>query len=641
MSRRSSSLLRAILALAGLALAGCGSKTVAPPPTAFGVNVTVDGTALTSTQLGTVKSATLTVTSDKTGTPYASSLNDLPGALKSGLVHFHYTPHAGIKAGEKLSLVLELKNGSAVVASGSDSVTLEATAVVALITLSAGGGDGGPNPDGSNNDGAVTDAGPGEVINPDGSANGTACTNDDECGTGFCTDGVCCNERCHDVCASCNGTTTKGTCTAYAADTDPELECTAKIPTTPSDDDAGTAAEAGAEAGADSASADAAVDSGAEAGTNTGASDAAVINVPDGGFMTMPTKCGGTCGGGRSCKYPGTDTSCGKAFCNSRREQAAFVCDGNGGCGPAITSCKDYACDDATGACRTSCSDPAHCLLEDYCTGGGACTQKKGNSISCSLPSECASGNCSGPTGASVCCNTACDGAGQTCTEANHVGQCQCQGVTCATGVACQVFYMDADHDTFGDATGTIANGRAKAGCTGSPPTGFVADKTDCDDSNSNAFPTQTMYFGAPRANGTYDYNCSGSDDKLTPEYLNGVCRFCGPTSSCSTTTTSCTGTTATGSFQCPLEGKGIIIQPVATQVSMSEPVAPPEFTSRAAMLPYPPVLYECCGCQAGDKSGFVAHVACGAYAYKHTCGTCNGSTENADTLTYTQQTCH
>jgi hypothetical protein len=35
-----------------------------------------------------------------------------------------------------------------------------------------------------------------------------------------------------------------------------------------------------------------------------------------------------------------------------------------------------------------------------------------------------------------------------------------------------------------------------------------------------------------------------------------------------------------------------------------------------------------------------VGGVKCGAYNYKHTCGTCNGSTENADTQTYTQQTC-
>jgi hypothetical protein len=41
------------------------------------------------------------------------------------------------------------------------------------------------------------------------------------------------------------------------------------------------------------------------------------------------------------------------------------VCDGNGGCAAAVTACKDYSCDDATGACRTSCSKAEHCLAED------------------------------------------------------------------------------------------------------------------------------------------------------------------------------------------------------------------------------------------------------------------------------------
>jgi hypothetical protein len=419
------------------------------------------------------------------------------------------------------------------------------------------------------------------------------------------------------------------------------MECVAKIPTGPPADDGG-ATDASPEAGADAGVEAGADASGAGSDAATDADMTTIINTPDGGFMTMPKACGGTCGGARACKYPGTETSCGTAFCNTRRDQAAFVCDGNGGCGPSLTTCKDYSCNEATGACRTQCSDPLHCEAEDYCTGGGTCMPKKGNSISCALPSECASGNCSGAAGASVCCNTACDGMGLTCTESGHVGQCQCQGVTCAAGVACQVFYMDADHDTFGDATGTIANGHAVAGCAGSPPAGFVADKTDCDDNNSNAFPTQTAYFGTARANGTFDYNCSGADDKQTPEYPSGFCRFCGGTANCAATTTSCTGTTATGSFQCPLEGSGIIVyQPVGTLMSTSEPVAASEPTSRAAAILPPPILRECCGCHTDDKSGFVASIKCGAYAYKHTCGTCNGSTENADSQLYTQQMCH
>jgi hypothetical protein len=623
------------LALVGLATVAACSKQGAEP-TAFGVNVTVDATGLTADERKAIITDKLTVVSDKAGdTPVIRMMSDLPKAIQGGTVKFHYEPGANITKNDKLTFELDvIGTGSKIIASGtSETVQLAANAVDAKIILSSSGGNDGGQNDGGNN----SDANPGDIVNPNGKANGVACLTDDECGTGFCTDHVCCNERCDDVCVACNQAPSKGTCTPYAVNTDPELECAPKLPPATTDD--GGTADASGEAGAaeggvvaDGGSADAPpVDAGP------------VLNTPDGGFMTMPKTCGGTCGGARACKFPGAETPCGTGFCNTSTQQAAFSCDGTGTCSPVLTQCQDYSCTPATGACGNAtkgCSTPSDCLDSDYCTGGGKCMPKKGDSISCSLPSECQSGNCNGDTGAKVCCNTACDGMGQTCTEAGHVGQCQCMGVTCAAGVSCQVFYLDADHDGFGDPSGTIANGRAVAGCMGSPPTGFVADKTDCDDANSNAFPHQPMFFGSPRANGTYDYDCNGSDDKQTREYPNGTCQFCGGTANCAATTTSCTGTTATGSFQCPLESTNLIL-------ALSSDPGDTGLVSRAAAIgiqPIPrPIYGECCGCKADDKSGFtvVGGVKCGSYAYKHTCGTCNGSTENADTQVYTQQLCH
>ncbi len=56
---------------------------------------------------------------------------------------------------------------------------------------------------------------------------GANCTAATDCGSGFCTDGVCCQEACKAdvVCASCALTNTKGLCAPYAANTDPEKEC--------------------------------------------------------------------------------------------------------------------------------------------------------------------------------------------------------------------------------------------------------------------------------------------------------------------------------------------------------------------------------------------------------------------------------
>lgn len=59
--------------------------------------------------------------------------------------------------------------------------------------------------------GAPGDCDNGELCGGDGMCtpvDGEGCANDTECTTGFCTDGVCCNERCDDDCESCLGAET-------------------------------------------------------------------------------------------------------------------------------------------------------------------------------------------------------------------------------------------------------------------------------------------------------------------------------------------------------------------------------------------------------------------------------------------------
>ena len=63
-------------------------------------------------------------------------------------------------------------------------------------------GDGGAD--------ETTDAG-----SADGAASqglGVACTKSEDCPSGFCTDGVCCNEACTTECRSCNQPGKMGTC---------------------------------------------------------------------------------------------------------------------------------------------------------------------------------------------------------------------------------------------------------------------------------------------------------------------------------------------------------------------------------------------------------------------------------------------
>ena len=69
---------------------------------------------------------------------------------------------------------------------------------------------------------------------PDGAAScgdggcapqGTACTTNDSCASGFCADGVCCVNDCAGPCRSCNQPGSNGVCLGYALGTDPEMEC--------------------------------------------------------------------------------------------------------------------------------------------------------------------------------------------------------------------------------------------------------------------------------------------------------------------------------------------------------------------------------------------------------------------------------
>ena len=54
---------------------------------------------------------------------------------------------------------------------------------------------------------------------------GMPCERTAQCGTGFCTDGVCCNMACKDACYACNVAGELGVCKAIATGQDPDNEC--------------------------------------------------------------------------------------------------------------------------------------------------------------------------------------------------------------------------------------------------------------------------------------------------------------------------------------------------------------------------------------------------------------------------------
>jgi hypothetical protein len=343
----------------------------------------------------------------------------------------------------------------------------------------------------------------------------TECSEGNECSSGFCVDGVCCESACDGVCEACNRLGAVGRCAAIPDGQDPDKECTSRAPQA---EDAGAGSDAG------------------DAGP--------VVNPPDQELSRDNAACAGSCNGDRACTFPDEKATCGSSYCNTDTEVGRASCDGNGHCSAtAIEACSAYTCSASGGApeCGTSCASQADCQSTHYCSAQSRCEPKKANGTGCGLATECTSGNCVGTPGASVCCNSACSGAGFSCTSAGNVGNCVCPA--CPTG-SCQLFYEDADGDGYGNRDGSVANGKAVYGCKDAPPPGFVANNDDCYDVANTTGPLvkpgQTQYFktGYGPTN-SFDYNCDGKEVGQRPVRVGGTCRFCSASvGSCSTPTT-------------------------------------------------------------------------------------------------------
>src|SRR5690606_38811666 len=154
--------------------------------------------------------------------------------------------------------------------------------------------------------------------------------------------------------------------------------------------------------------------------------------------------------------------------------------------------------DDGTPHCNTDCTDndsdgycaPVAC--DDSVATGASCN------VSCGTFYADADGDGYGDAGGSVVAcvapvgyaadDTDCEDSNANCnadgTDADGDGFCatvDCDdsaatGATCNVG--CGTFYADADGDGYGDAGASIV--------TCSQPVGYVADDTDCDDTNPN-----------------------------------------------------------------------------------------------------------------------------------------------------------
>jgi hypothetical protein len=186
--------------------------------------------------------------------------------------------------------------------------------------------------------------------------NGTPCTADNQCSTGFCTDSYCCDMRCNGQCQACDlGGSTNGKCSTVVS------------------------------------------------GQPHGARSACT------GSNVSGNVCAGQCDGSSPgmCSYPGSSKNCLVQSCSDRTHvQPAEYCNGGGGCATQQPgSCGQFICSGS--ACLSSCAQDSDCALGTppgnsvYCMNG-TCTATLDYGASCTRGAQCTT-NCCCPEGPTVC----------------------------------------------------------------------------------------------------------------------------------------------------------------------------------------------------------------------------------------------
>ncbi len=253
--------------------------------------------------------------------------------------------------------------------------------------------------------------------------NGAGCGGPGECLSGFCTDGVCCENTCGGTCKACNVAGSLGLCSNILFGVDPANECMGAAVC----DGAGGCKKGPGDActlGTDCASnfcADGVCCNEACSGTCRAcnlASPGTCSNVASN--QDPANECAGAadCNGAGACELAAgvtctLGTQCSSGFC------VDGVCCGSA-CDGACQACSAVKTGGVNGTCSfvTTNSDPDNECAAAECNGTGAC--EVGNGVMCTQGTQCQSGFCTD----TVCCESACGGGCETCNAMAAPGMC-------------------------------------------------------------------------------------------------------------------------------------------------------------------------------------------------------------------------
>ncbi len=251
---------------------------------------------------------------------------------------------------------------------------------------------------------------------------GEACGADDDCLSGFCTDGVCCSGGCGEACLACDRPGVVGLCRPEAAGSDPEDDCPG--------------------AGTCDGSGECVLPLGEPCRGHVECASRLCVDL-----VCCEERCDGAC---VACNTPGARGTCapvGAGLDPGDQCEGAAVCDGRGGCGaPAGQSCEagseclsgacadgvccDQACDRACHACNVTgyvgrCvlvprgEDPRNeCVGTAACDGIGSCAHQAG--APCEQDAGCLSAFCAD----GVCCDGPCERSCEACDLPGLAGSC-------------------------------------------------------------------------------------------------------------------------------------------------------------------------------------------------------------------------